>query len=53
MNYQELDIEKICRTCMSQVDVTRSIFSIDETAGETVTLNDMLMSCTSVQVNQT
>lgn len=50
MNYQELDTEKICRTCMSQVDVMRSIFSIDEAAGETIRLNDMLMSCTTLQV---
>lgn len=50
MNYQDIDTDKICRTCLSQVETMRSVFTIDENAGETARLNEMLMSYASVEV---
>lgn len=51
LNYELIPFEKICRTCLSQANEFRSLFSIDETAGETLRLFEMLMCCTPVQVN--
>lgn len=50
INYELIPFEKICRTCLSQANDFRSLFSIDETAGETSRLFEMLMCCASVQV---
>lgn len=51
MNYQTIQTEKICRTCLSEEGDMRSVFSIDEALGETARLFEMLMSCASVQVD--
>lgn len=51
MNYTTIQIEKVCRTCLSEDGVMRSVFSTDESVGETLRLCEMLMSCTSVQVS--
>ncbi|KAJ8921028.1 hypothetical protein NQ315_015824 [Exocentrus adspersus] len=50
MSYETIQINKICRTCLSEEESMRSIFSIDVAAGETLRLFEMLMSCASVQV---
>lgn len=51
LNYELIPFEKICRTCLSQANDFRSLFSIDESAGETLRLFEMLMCCASVQVS--
>lgn len=50
MSYTATQVEKVCRTCLSEEGVMRSVFSVDESVGETVRLCEMLMSCASVQV---
>lgn len=52
LNYELIPFEKICRTCLSQANQFRSLFSIDESAGETLRLFEMLMSSASVQVGE-
>lgn len=53
LNYELIPFEKICRTCLSQANEFRSLFSIDDATGETLRLFEMLMCCASVQVNNT
>lgn len=43
--------DKICRTCLSEDSVMKSVFSIDDSLGQNTRLFEMLMSCASVQVN--
>ncbi|KAJ8983778.1 hypothetical protein NQ317_000338 [Molorchus minor] len=50
MSYETVHLDKICRTCLSTENDMRSIFSIDQSVGETMKLFEMLMSCASVQV---
>ncbi|KAK9704109.1 Zinc-finger associated domain (zf-AD) [Popillia japonica] len=45
-----INTDKICRTCLVEGSDMKSVFSIDESNGETFRLYEMLMSCTSVQV---
>lgn len=45
-----MESDKICRTCLTQVEAMRSLFTIDESAGEAARLYEMLMSCSSVEV---
>lgn len=45
-----INTDKICRTCLSEENNMRSVFSIDESNGEALKLHEMLMSCASVQV---
>lgn len=48
-----INTDKICRTCLVEGSDMKSVFSIDESNGETFRLYEMLMSCTSVQVYPT
>lgn len=50
MAFTVLQIDKICRTCLSDNGDMKSIFSLDETLGENARIFEMLMSCASVQV---
>lgn len=50
MTFETIHIEKMCRTCLSEDNDMRSVFSIDESIGETLRLFEMLMSCAAVQV---
>lgn len=50
MSFTTIHVEKVCRTCLSEDGIMRSVFSVDESVGETVRLCEMLMSCASVQV---
>lgn len=43
-------IDRICRTCLSDDGVMRSLFSVDDSLGQNTRLFEMLMSCTCVQV---
>lgn len=43
-----LEIDKICRSCMSQNDEMHNVF---DNNANSVQLSEMLMACASVQVN--
>ncbi|RZC39788.1 zinc finger protein 2-like [Asbolus verrucosus] len=49
-NYSPADLEEYSVTCLSEEGDMRSVFSIDESIGETMRLFEMLMSCAAVQV---
>lgn len=53
LNYELIPFEKICRTCLLQANEFRSLYSIDESTGETLRLFEMLVCCASVQVCNT
>lgn len=44
------DINKICRTCLTEKGEMRSVFMQDETTGQAMILAEMLMGFSSVQV---
>lgn len=50
MSFTTLQTNKICRTCLSEDNIMRSIFSIDETIGGSTRFHEMLMTFASVQV---
>lgn len=44
------DKEKICRTCLTKMDIGISIFSKKETTEEALKLHEMLGNCTFIHV---
>lgn len=51
MNLKEVSKEKICRTCLSQEEVLKSIFIEEQNTENEPKLHEMLTSCTSLQVS--
>ena len=51
MSFQTtIQVNKICRTCLSEEGDMRSVYGADESSGEPTKLHEMLMCCASVQV---
>lgn len=46
----QFDINKICRTCLTEKEEMRSVFVADESIGQAMILAEMIMGFTSVQV---
>ncbi|KAF7287155.1 hypothetical protein GWI33_002526 [Rhynchophorus ferrugineus] len=46
----QIDLNKLCRTCLTENDEMRSVFVPDESTGQNMTIADMLMNFTNVQV---
>ena len=44
------DINKICRTCLTEKEEMRSVFLADESIGQAMRLVEMIMDFSSVQV---
>lgn len=47
----QIDLNKLCRTCLTENEQMRSVFVSDESTGQNLTIADMLMNFTNVQVN--
>lgn len=52
MDNQDTNIRKICRTCQSDADDMELIFENRENYDENLRIDEMLMECTSLQVNK-
>lgn len=50
MTLETVHIDKICRTCLSEENVSKSVFSVDEYNGENISLLQMLQSYTNIQI---
>lgn len=50
MSFEDNQIDKICRTCLSEGNTMRSVFTLDDSTGDSIPLFEMLMSFTSVEV---
>lgn len=46
----QFDINKICRTCLTEKEEMRSVFLADESIGQAMRLVEMIMDFSSVQV---
>lgn len=51
MDNQEIELKKICRTCQSESDDMESLFVNSQKLDDSPRIDEMLMACTSLQVN--
>lgn len=52
MDTCEYDFNRICRACKNESNDLCSVFNRSEALGRNARLDEMLMACTSIQVNK-
>lgn len=52
MDLEQIDLNKVCRTCKNPSEAMSSLFENTENVNENPHLDEMLMAFTSIQVNK-